>query len=183
MASITRYIEKRLKLKVNREKSAVDRPNRRKFLGFSFYIVKGKARNFIHKKCIERFKAKIRIITSRSNGRSMEWRKERMNRLICGWVNYFRLADMRKHADNLDAWIRKRIRMCYWKQWKRIKTKHDNLVKLGLDTRKAWQFANIRRGYWNVAGCPALSLTLTNKYLDTAGFISLTKQLSTAIKF
>ncbi|MBI5873852.1 MAG: group II intron reverse transcriptase/maturase [Candidatus Omnitrophica bacterium] len=183
MASATQYIEKRLKLKVNRDKSAVDRPNRRKFLGFSFYIVKGKVRNFIHKKCIERFKAKIRIITSRSNGRSMEWRKERMNRLICGWVNYFRLADMRKHADNLDAWIRKRIRMCYWKQWKRIKTKHDNLVKLGLDNRKAWQFANIRRAHWNVAGCPALSLTLTNKYLDTTGFISLTKQLSTAIKF
>jgi len=180
MASVTRYIEERLKLKVNREKSAVDQPNRRKFLGFSFYIVKGKARNFIHEKCIERFKAKIRMITSRSNGRSMDWRKERLNRLICGWVNYFRLADMQKNSGRLDGWIRRRIRMCYWKQWKKIKTKHDNLVTLGLDNRKAWEFANIRRGYWNVSGCPALSMTLTNEHLDKMGFISLTKQLSMA---
>ncbi len=83
-------IEEKLKLKVNQNKSAVDRPSRRKFLGFSFYIMKGKARNFIHAKCIEGFKEKVRVITTRSNGRSIEWRKERLNRLISGWVNYFR---------------------------------------------------------------------------------------------
>lgn len=178
MESITRYIEGKLKLKVNRDKSAVDRVSRRKFLGFSFYIMKGKARNFIHAKCIERFKEKVRALTSRSNGRSMDWRKERLNRLICGWFNYFKLADMRRHCSDLDGWIRRRIRMCYWKQWKRIKTKHDNLVKLGQDNRKAWEYANIRKGYWNVAGCPALTLTLTNEYFDKMGFTSLTKQLS-----
>jgi RNA-directed DNA polymerase len=178
MESITRYIEGKLKLKVNRNKSAVDRVSRRKFLGFSFYIMKGKARNFIHAKCIERFKEKVRALTGRSNGKSMEWRKERLNRLICGWFNYFKLADMRRHCSDLDGWIRRRIRMCYWKQWKRIKTKHDNLVKLGQDNRKAWEYANIRKGYWNVSGCPALTLTLTNEYFDKMGFTSLTKQLS-----
>ena len=178
MESITRYIEEKLKLKVNRNKSAVDRVSRRKFLGFAFYIMKGKARNFIHAKCVERFKEKVRVITGRSNGKSMDWRKERLNRLICGWFNYFRLADMRRHCSDLDGWVRRRIRMCYWKQWKRIKTKHDNLVKLGQDNRKAWEFANIRKGYWNVSRCPALTLTLTNEYFDKMGFTSLTKQLS-----
>ena len=121
-----------LKLKVNRNKSAVDRPSRRKFLGFSFYVMKGKARNFIHKKPIARFKAKVKEITSRSNGMSMEMRKERLNWLITGWVNYFHIADMEKVAKELDQWIRRRIRMCYWKQWKKISTRYENLIKLGV---------------------------------------------------
>ena len=113
MASVTRYIEGVLKLKVNRKKSAVDKPGRRKFLGLSFYITKGKARNFIHAMSIQRFKEKVRKITSRSNGRDMEWRRDRLARLITGWVNYFRIADMRENARELDGWIRRRIRMCY----------------------------------------------------------------------
>ena len=183
MKSVIEYIEQRLKLKVNRGKSAVDRPSRRKFLGFSFYVVKGKARNFIHAKCIKRFKEEIRAITLRSNGRSMEWRKERLNWLMIGWVNYFRIADMKNIASDLDGWIRRRIRMCHWKQWKKIKTKHDNLVRLGLNQWKAWEFANSRKGYWKASGSPVLSSTITNAYLDKMGFRSLTKQLSIANKF
>ena len=178
MESITRYIEEKLKLKVNRNKSAVDRPSKRKFLGLSFYMVKGKARNFIHIKSIQRFKGKVRLITSRSNGRSMERRVEEMNRLIIGWCNYFCLADMRSSANELDGWIRRRIRMCFWKQWKRIKTKHDNLVKLGLGQLKAWKFANTRKGYWSISGSPILACTLTNEYIDKLGFTSLTRRLS-----
>jgi group II intron reverse transcriptase/maturase len=178
MESITGYIEKVLKLKVNRNKSAVDRPSRRKFLGFSFYVKKGKARNFIHKKPIARFKAKVKEITSRSNGKSMEVRKERINWLINGWVNYFHIADMEKVAKELDRWIRRRIRMCYWKQWKNISTKHENLVKLGLDNYKAWEYANTRKGYWQTANSPILATTLTNDYLDKQGFLSLTQRLS-----
>jgi len=183
MNNITEFIERRLKLKVNRDKSAVDRPSRRKFLGFSFYVVKGKARNFIHAKCIKRFKEKVKAITSRSKGRSIEWRKERLNWLMSGWVKYFGIADMRRVASELDGWIRRRIRMCYWKQWKKIKTKHDNLVRLGLGQLKAWEFANTRKGYWNISGSPVLTSTLTNEYIDKLGFISLTKQLLLQIKF
>src|SRR4030066_1190546 len=87
MGSITEYIENVLKLKINQTKSAVDKPSRRKFLGFSFYIRKGIARNFIHKKPVERFKEKVREITSRSNGKSMDWRKEALNYLVTGGVN------------------------------------------------------------------------------------------------
>ena len=178
MESITRYIEEVLNLKVNRNKSAVDRPSRRKFLGFSFYVMKGKARNFIHKKPIARFKAKVKEITSRSNGKSMDMRKERLNWLINGWVNYFHIADMEKVAKELDHWIGRRIRMCYWKQWKKISTRYENLLKLGANKRKAWEYANTRKGYWQIANSPILATTLTNEYLKKQGFLSLTKRLS-----
>ena len=178
LESITRYIEEKLKLKVNRNKSAVDKPDKRKFLGLSFYVVEGKARNFIHIKSIQRFKGKVRLITSRSNGRSMEHRIEEMNRLIVGWCNYFCLADMRSTARELDGWIRRRIRMCFWKQWKKIRTKHDNLVRLGLSQQKAWEFANSRKSYWSISGSPVLACTLTNEYIDKLGFTNLTRRLS-----
>jgi RNA-directed DNA polymerase len=178
MASITRYIEGVLKLKVNRNKSAVDRPNRRKFLGLSFYMRKGKARNFIHKKAITRFKAKVKEITSRSNAKSMEIRMKELSQLIEGWINYFHIADMEKVAKELDHWIRRRIRMCYWKQWKRIDTKYENLMKLGLNKGKAWEYANTRKGYWPIANSFILATTLTNEYLEKQGFLSLTKRLT-----
>lgn len=178
MKSVTRFIEEKLKLKVNRAKSSVDKPKKRKFLGFSFYVMKGKARNYIPVKSIERFKEKIRIITSRSNGKSMDWRKEKLNWLITGWVNYFHIADMNMKVRDLDSWIRRRIRMCYWKQWKKIKTKHDNLVRLGINNFKAWEFANTRKSYWHLAGSVVLSSSLSNEVLEGFGFKSLTKQLS-----
>jgi RNA-directed DNA polymerase len=178
MESITRYIQEELHLKVNRNKSAVDRPSRRKFLGFSFYIMKGKARNFIHKKPIAKFKTKVKEITSRSNGKSMEMRKDALNYLITGWVNYFHIADMEKVAKELDQWIRRRIRMCYWKQWKKIRTRYENLLKLGAENWKAWEYANTRKGYWQIANSPILATTLTNEYLQNQGFLSLTKRLS-----
>lgn len=177
MESVTRYIEEVLKLKVNRNKSAVDWPSRRKFLGFSFYKTKGKMRNFVHRKPVERFKAKVREITSRSNGKSMEWRKEKLNQLIIGWVNYFRLADMRNLARDLDQWIRRRIRMCFWKQWKKTSAKRRNLIQLGVQEQKAWEFASTRKRYWRISGSVVLNSSLTNEYLDKQGFMSLTKYL------
>ena len=178
MLGLTHFIENVLKLKINRSKSAVDRPSKRKFLGFSFYTKKGIARNFIHRKPLERFKGKVREITARSNGKSMEWRKEALNNLITGWVNYFRIADMKTVAEELDKWIRRRIRMCYWKQWKEISTRHDEIVKLGTDDRKAWEFANTRKGYWRISDSYILNKSLTTKSLEEQGFMSLTKRLS-----
>ena len=180
MVGITRYIESVLKLKVNRKKSAVDKPGRRKFLGFSFYMKEGKARNFVHAKSIQRFKEKVRKITLRHNGRGMEWRRDRLARLITGWVNYFHIADMRSNARELDGWIRRRTRMCYWEQWKRIKTKHDNLVRLGLDTSKAWEYANSRKGGWCISGSAVLNRTLSNECLEKLGLPSLSRRLSSA---
>ena len=178
MESISQYIEGVLKLKVNRNKSAVDRPSKRKFLGFSFYVMKGKARNFIPKKPIARFKAKVKEITSRSNGMSMETRIDKLDWLITGWVNYFHIADMEKVAKELDQGIRRRLRMCFWKQWKKIKTRHDNLARLGVENHKAWEYANTRKGYWQTANSPILATTLTNEYLEKQGFKSISERLS-----
>jgi len=173
MAGISRFIEERLKLKVNVKKSAVDYPERRKFLGFSFYRKEEEVRVKMHPKSLKRFKDKVKEITSRSNARSMETRIKRLNQAVHGWLGYFRIADMRGHCEKLDKWIRRRLRMCYWKQWKKIGTKHDNLVRLGSDDRKAWQFANTRKGCWHTSNSPILSITLNNSYFSRAGLIGL----------
>jgi group II intron reverse transcriptase/maturase len=175
MRSITGWIESRLKLKVNQTKSAVDYPSRRKFLGFSFYRNKEGVRMRVHSKPLERFKEKVRTITSRSNGTSIEMRIKKLNQLIVGWVNYFKLADIKNHCQKLDEWIRRRLRMCYWKDWKKIKTKYQNLKRLGLPEDKSWEYSNSRKGYWRIAGSFILHLTITNQFLEKVGFKPLTK--------
>ena len=173
MASITQFIEQRLKLKVNREKSAVDYINRRKFLGFSFYRMKGEFRIRVDAKSIKRLKDKLRLLTSRSNGWSMSSRIYRLNQVIRGWVNYFSLADMRNLCKALDEWLRRRLRMCYWKQWKKVKTRLSNLRRLGIPARNAWEFANTRKGYWHTANSPILARSLTNAYFGQSGLVGL----------
>ena len=173
MENITKFIEKKLRLKVNRKKSKVDRPWRIKYLGFSFYQTKGKVEIRIHPKSIEKFKDKIREITSRSNAKSMETRFLKLKQVIRGWANYFKIANMKKIAQKLDEWIRRRIRMCYWKQWKKIKTKYDNLVRLGIEHDKAWQFANTRKSYWRISNSLVLAKSLNNKTLERLGYLSL----------
>ena len=88
---------------------------------------------------------------------SMAKRIEKLSSLIRGWVSYFRLADMKGNCQKLDEWMRRRLRMCYWKDWKKISARHHNLVRLGIENSKAWEFANTRKGYWRIANCPILS--------------------------
>jgi len=178
MQSVTKFLEGKLKLRVNREKSAVDRPWKRKFLGFSFYRGKEGIRIRVHKKSIERVKEKIRQITSRSNGMSMDARLLKLKQLIKGWVNYFRIADMKSLARTLDEWTRRRLRMCIWKQWKKVRTRSQNLMKLGLDRQKAWEFANTRKGYWRTAKSPILSQTITNERLQKRGYTGFIAELA-----
>jgi len=183
MQNITEYLGKKLKLKVNKDKSAVGRPWKRKFLGFSFYHKKGGVGIRVHAKPLEKFKDRVREILSRSNGRSMEQRMRSLNYLIIGWVNYFELADMKSRVAELDEWIRRRLRMCIWKQWRKIRTRHDNLVLLGIENHKAWEYANTRKGYWRIAGSPILSRSLTNVYLDNLGFVSVSSRYSQVRSF
>jgi RNA-directed DNA polymerase len=173
MSSVTQFIEQRLKLKVNRDKSAVDYVNRRKFLGFSFYRRTGEYRIRVDAKSIKRLKDRLRLLTSRSNGWSMDARIYRLNLLIRGWVNYFGLADMLYLCQRLDEWLRRRLRMCFWKQWKKVKTKHAFLVRLGISTDKAWEYANTRKGYWHIANSWILACSITNRYLEQSGFVGL----------
>ena len=175
MDSITRIIENELKLKVNKDKSAVDIVSKRKFLGFSFYFVKGVAKIRIHEKSIKRFKEKVKSITNRNREISMDLRLLKLNDSIKGWINYFGIANAKRKLLELDKWIRRRLRACIWKQWKKIRTRYRNLVKLGIDNWKAWEYANTRKGHWKISGSPILSKSLHNKYLESIGFVSLTQ--------
>jgi len=181
MKSITEFIEVKLKLKVNREKSAIGRPWERKFLGFTFYRYKGEFRIRIHPKSIEKIKEKVKAITSRSNGWSMEFRYLKLKQVITGWVSYFKIADMKIIAKTLDEWTRRRTRMCYWKQWKKPKTKFYNLRKMGIPKSKAWEYANTRKGYWRISNSPILNRTFTNKTLKTLGYLSFTERYAQVI--
>ncbi|MBY0097161.1 group II intron reverse transcriptase/maturase, partial [Mesobacillus maritimus] len=154
MESITTFIERKLKLKVNHEKSAVDRPWKRKFLGFTFTFHRKEPKVRIAKQSIQRFKQRIREITSRKWSISMKDRIEKLNRYLVGWLGYYQLADTPSVLSKLDGWIRRRLRMIRWKEWKKVKTKHRNLKKLGVKPNKAWEWANTRLGYWRIAKSP-----------------------------
>jgi RNA-directed DNA polymerase len=178
MASVTRYLEEELKLKVNKEKSAVDRPWKLKFLGFSFYYKKGGIGIRVHPKSVRKLKAKLKDATGRSNAMSVNERVVKLKQIITGWVNYFKIADIGGLAKELDDWLRRRIRMCYWKRWKKIKTRHDNLVRLGIDNYKAWEYANTRKSYWRISNSPILARALTNEKLKKQGFPTITERYS-----
>lgn len=172
MQSITTFIEANLKLKVNREKSAVDRPWRRKFLGFTFSShYEPKIR--ISQQSLQRLKQRVREMTSRRKSISMKDRLERLNRYLVGWLGYYQLADTPTIFRNIDGWIRRRLRMIRWKEWKKTKTKHKNLTKLGINKHKAWEWANSRLGYWRIAKSPILDRALNNQYWLNQGLKSL----------
>jgi len=173
MQSIIRFIEEELYLSVNRDKTEVVPLRKIKFLGYSFYKVKEEVRFRVHPKSIDKLKSRLRELTSRSNGWGDARRKRQLSYLIKGWVNYFKYADMKRILRRMDEWLRRRLRMVIWKQWKRIRTRLRNLQKLGLPKGKAWEYANTRKGYWRISNSPILSRSITNDLLKRAGYIFL----------
>jgi len=171
LESIIPFIELKLFLKVNREKTVVDYVGKIKFLGFGFYQYKGKSRIRIHPKSIAKMKSKIKLLTDRSNGMGNDFRAKKLKSYMTGWVNYFKLADMKKLLAETDEWMRRRIRMIFWKQWKKVKTKFKMLQSLGIHKQKAWEYANTRKGYWRTSGSPILSMSLTNEVIKGLGFL------------
>ena len=167
------YIEEKLFLRVNREKTQVAHVSRVKYLGYGFYIHKGEGRLRIHPKSIQKLKDKVRQITGRSNGMGIEARKTRLNQVVRGWMNYFKLADAKMLIQRLDEWIRSRIRMVTWKRWKKVRTRFENLKRLGIKKEQAWMWANTRKGYWRTAHSPILSRALSNERFKHAGYLSL----------
>jgi group II intron reverse transcriptase/maturase len=169
--NIIPFIEKKLFLKVNREKTVVDYVGKVKFLGFSFYQMKGKTRVRIHPKSVAKMHSKVKELTSRSNGMGNEFRATKLRRYIMGWINYFKLADMKTLLQQTDEWMRRRIRMIYWKQWKRVRTRLKMLKSLGIHEQKAWEYANTRKSYWRTSNSPILSKSLTNNAIKGFGFL------------
>ncbi|QNF30690.1 group II intron reverse transcriptase/maturase [Metabacillus elymi] len=178
MAGVTSFIEKKLSLKVNREKSAVDRPWNRKFLGFSFTNRK-EPKIRISKQSIKRFKQKVREITSRKSPIPMDVRIKKLNQYLVGWCGYYALADTPSIFKGLESWIRRRLRLCYWKQWKLPKTRIRKLIGLGIDKHKAYEWGNSRKGYWRITSSPILHRALNNSFWRKEGLKSLSERYET----
>ncbi|WP_207635912.1 group II intron reverse transcriptase/maturase [Desulforamulus hydrothermalis] len=175
MASVKRLVEERLKLKVNTQKSAVDRPWRRKFLGFSFTSGK-EPKITVAPKTKRRFKDKIRELTSRSKSQPMSKRIEKINTYTIGWVGYYRLADTKTVFQAFDEWLRRRLRMCYLKQWKKPKTKKRKLVALGIPPEWASLISGSRKGYWRLSKTPQLNKALGLAFWREQGLRSLAER-------
>jgi group II intron reverse transcriptase/maturase len=173
LENIVPYIEKKLFLKVNMEKTEVAYVGKVKFLGFSFYKQKNGMRLRVHPKAIAKMKFKIKEYTARSNGWGNKYRIDKIKRYIRGWINYFKIADMKVLLKQTDEWMRRRIRLVYWKQWKRIHTRFKMLKQFGINESKAWEYANTRKGYWRISNSPILKRSLDNKTLSNLGFLFL----------
>jgi len=172
MESVIKFVEEQLKLKVNRKKSAVDRPWRRKFLGFSFTWEK-KTRIRLAPQTIQRFKTKIKQLTRRNYSISMQKRIEKLNMYLKGWMGYFQLAETESVFKSLDEWIRRRLRMCLLKQWKKPRTKRRNLVALGIPEDWAILISNSRKKYWRLANTPQVNKALGLAYWRSQELTSL----------
>ena len=167
------YIEGKLFLKVNREKTVVAYAGTIKFLGYGFYKSQKGFRFRVHKKARARMRSRVKELTSRRYVNDYEEWKKSLKQFITGWVNYYKLADMKNLLQDTDEWMRRRIRMVFWKKWKRVRTRYRNLRKLGLDHEKAYMTANCRRGYWFTANTYGMKEALSNARLERAGFVSL----------
>ena len=170
LSSVTTYIEKGLKLKVNKEKSKVSTPTESTLLGFSFYNDKGNWAIRIASKSIKRIKEKCKQITQRNNGTNTRQKITKMKSVITGWVNYFSLAKAKSNMQHLDACVRTRLRMGLWKEWKNCKTRVANLLKLKASKQKSYEWGNSSRAYCRVAHSPILCTTLNNAYFVKLGY-------------
>jgi group II intron reverse transcriptase/maturase len=171
-----KYLEEKLKLRMNLEKSrvvSVVAIRNFKFLGFA--LGKGKNGYYVraHAKSLKKAKQKLKELTSRSQGRNVRVVMQRVKVYIRGWLGYFGIASMKRLMQSWDEWLRRRFRMYIWKQWKKPKTRVQNLMKLGMPKWQAYRNGNTRKGYWAVAGSGILTHTITNKRLAQAGYYSI----------
>ena len=175
MKSVTRFIEEKLGLKVNAEKSKVDKPKGIKYLGFGFYfdsfakVYKAKP----HPKAVAKFKAQMKKLTGRSWGVSNSYKVFKLNQLIRGWVNYFRIGSMKSLCERLDSNIRFRLRMCIWKHWKTAQNRAENLIKLGISRKFAWSTAYYGAHIAHVCQGGAMNMAVTKERLTRFGLVSM----------
>lgn len=173
MASATRFITERLKLRVNESKSAVDVPSNRQFLGFTLTAGRHKHRRKIAPKSLLRFKAKVRRLTNRHWGISMDERIDRLSKYLRGWRSYFGFAQATTVLRDLDSWVRRRLRCAQWSQWKTYNRRKAELHRLGVPYRLAQLTAWSAKGAWTVCHSPAVQLALPSRYFDDAGLPKL----------
>lgn len=169
MASVTRYLTQVLRLKVNPQKSRVCRIERLEYLGFTFQGI----RIVWSERAFQNLKHRLRGLTSRRWRVSMEFRLKRINLYLRGWMGYFGISQLYGPIPELDGWLRRRIRMCYWKQWRRPRTRIGNLLKLGTPRRHAFSTGLSRKGYWRLSRTLATQTGMTNEWLAQQGLLSI----------
>jgi RNA-directed DNA polymerase len=167
--SITRFLEKKLKLKVNQDKSQVSPTDDTDFLGFTF---KG-TRILCSDKAFREFKRRVKLLTGRSWFVSMGYRYKKLSQYIRGWMNYFGISEYYRPIPEIDSWLRRRMRMCYWKQWRLPRTKIRNLLKLGTFRKVAIDVGLSRKGPWRLARTLATQSGMTNQWLKDQGLVSV----------
>lgn len=177
MKNVSIFIENKLGLKVNMTKSKVSKPNDMKYLGFGFFMDKndGLWKAKPHAKSVEKLKLKLKKLTSRRWSISLDERLEKIKKTIVGWTNYYKIGYWKDIARMVDAHVRFRLRMCIWKQWKKVNTKKKALISLGVPKREAWMLANSRKAYARCASS-FLNNVLTNKRLKERGLVFLLDQ-------
>ena len=175
LKNITPFIEGKLFLKVNREKTCVSHISKVKYLGYSFYNYRGRCRFRVHPKSVRKMKNKIRELTSRSNGWGDKYRALKLTQFIRGWVNYFGMADMKKLLVETDKWLRHKIRAIYWKQWKKVKTRYRKLKELGMKEEYIQWHASMRQGIWNCSNNRMVQFALNNEKLREWGYPTFTE--------
>ena len=173
MESVKRFIANQLKLKVNESKSAVAKPQERKFLGFSFYMGKNGLGRRIAPKALDKFKDRVREITLGSRGRSMKQTIDELNRYLQGWVAYYGFCETPWVLKGLDEWIRRRIRCAFWQQWKTSRKRCAELAKRGVALQAAKHTAGSNKGPWHLSRSKAMSIALSNAELASLGLHSL----------
>jgi group II intron reverse transcriptase/maturase len=172
MDSVRAFLERALSLRVNREKSAVDRPWKRKFLGFSLLADK-EHRIRLASQSLVRVKERIRAMTRSRRTEDMQDRIRALNDYLGGWLGYFALAETPSVFRKLDSWLRRRLRACQWRLWKRIRTRVRELQRLGLPREEAFQQANTRKGSWRTSLSPMVMRALSNAFWRGLGLLNL----------
>jgi len=175
MASLTAYLSKRLKLQINRSKSAVDRPWRRTFLSYSMTWHR-KPRLTVAKKAVDRLRANLKAIFRQGKGKSIQATIEETTPKLRGWIAYFRYSEVKGIFEELDGWLRRKLRRILWKQWKRPYTRAKNLMRRGLPEVTAWRSARNGRGPWWNAGAAHMHKAFPKSYFDKLGLVSFMDQ-------
>ena len=174
LTSVTGFVARRLRLRVNAAKSAVDRPSRRTFLGFSFTAGKAPPRRRIAPEALSRFKARVRVLTRRTKGNSLERTIEALRIYLVGWVGYFGFCQTPSVLRTLHQWLRRRLRAFVWKQWRHGRNRFEQLTRRGVPRRLAAQTAGSAHGPWRIAASPALNIALSNADLAALGLPAMT---------
>ncbi|MCP4365142.1 MAG: group II intron reverse transcriptase/maturase, partial [Planctomycetes bacterium] len=177
--SLERYVTGKLRLKINRSKSAVDRPWNRKFLGYTVTFHKP-PRLKVASVSVARLKGKLKDAFRRGKGRNLKKFITELQPVLRGWINYFRLSEVKGIFEELDGWIRRRLRCVLWRQWKRRYTRVKRMMKYGISESRAWKSASNGRGPWWNSGASHMNQAFPKKFFDRLGLVSL---LDTILRF